>query len=254
MTDLPANVSTRNIKLTVAYDGTAYHGFQRQATGLLTIQEVLESKLAKIFGHRLVISGAGRTDAGVHAYGQVITFPTTGSIPVEKIPLAALGVLPRDIVVQTAADMPERFHARISAVSKAYMYRIYPGRLPDPLLRKYAWHVAKPLSEAAMQEALSYIVGTHDFSSFQSAGSTIRSPIRTIMEATCKQNGQCLEFSFWGNGFLYHMVRNIVGTVAEVGYGKRIPRDISDILAAKDRRRAGYTAPPQGLYLTKVYY
>ncbi len=246
--------SLRNIKLTVAYDGTAYHGFQRQANHVLTIQAVMEERLAKIFGHRLQISGSGRTDSGVHAYGQVVSFFTDGTIPVLRIPPAAKSLLPPDIVVLSAEEVDPDFDARWSAKSKLYSYKIYQGKVADPFLRNYAWHFHHPLDVPAMHAAAQIIVGTHDFSAFRGAGSADVHPIRTIMETSCYQEGAVVECTFWGTGFLYHMVRNLVGTLVSVGRGKQSKQEFSQILASLDRRQAGITAPAQGLYLQKVLY
>ena len=243
----------RNLKLTIAYDGTAYHGFQRQANAL-SVQQVLEERLERLFNHPLRIAGAGRTDAGVHAYGQVITFSTTGSIPTERIPIAAKGVLPPDIVVVAAEEVDAEYHARFTAISKIYLYRLYVGKCADPFLRNYAWQIATQPDVKAMNEALQEIVGTHDFSSFRAAGGAPVNPVRTIFSASCRQEGSLIEFSFWGSGFLYHMVRNLVGTLVDVGFGRLTREGFSAILAGKDRSLAGITAPPQGLYLKQVFY
>lgn len=243
----------KNIKLTVAYDGTNYHGFQRQ-TNAITIQQILEEKLAKIFGHQLKTAGAGRTDAGVHAYGQVVNFYTTGSIPVEKIPLAARGILPSDIVVRSAELVDEDFHARISAKSKTYIYKLYYSKLADPFHRYYAWHICQNLDIDAMHRAAQILVGTHDFSAFRAAGGVAKNPVRTILEASCLPHDGIIEFSFTGTGFLYHMVRNLVGTLVDVGVGRIDTRRFEEILESRDRHQAGITAPPQGLYLKEVYY
>lgn len=244
---------TRKIKLVVSYDGTAYHGFQRQANAL-TIQEVLEERLAKIFGHPITITGAGRTDAGVHAYGQVVSFLTTGSIPVHKIPLAAKSVLPSDIVVLHAEMVAPEFHARKSAKSKIYVYRLYLHDMPSPFYRNYAWHINRALEICDMHEAAQILVGTHDFSAFRAAGGEAVNPVRTILEASCSRQGDMAEFTFWGTGFLYHMVRNLVGTLVDVGLGKITAGDFARILKSRDRKQAGITAPPQGLYLKSVLY
>lgn len=243
----------RTICLTIAYDGSAYHGFQRQLNAL-TIQQVLEQKLKRLFGHPLTIHGAARTDAGVHAYGQVISFKTSGTIPVERIPLAARSVLPTDIVVYRAVEAEPEFHARISATSKLYRYQILNQLLPDPLLRKYVWHFRGPLAIEPMQEALQHIIGCHDFSAFRATGGATISPVRRLIKADCRQNGKMIEFNFHGSGFLYHMVRNIVGTLVDIGIGKKRADDMLRILQSGDRGQAGATAPPNGLYLQEVYY
>lgn len=243
----------RTLKLTIAYDGTAYHGFQRQKNAL-TVQEVLEERLAKIFSHPVKVTGAGRTDAGVHAYGQVASLTTTGAIPTDRVPLAARGVLPDDIVVVAAEEVAAGFHARYAAKGKIYLYRLYTGRTSDPFRRNYAWHVADAPDAALMHAAVQQAVGRHDFSAFRAAGGAPSSPVRTILAASCRREGLLTEFSFWGTGFLYHMVRNLVGTLVDVGLGRISAADFAAILASKDRGKAGITAPPQGLYLKEVLY
>lgn len=244
----------RNIKLILAYDGTAYHGFQRQANAM-TIQQIVEERLARLFGHPLKLTGSARTDTGVHAYGQVVNFYTQGTIPTERIVLAAKGLLPPDIVVVDAAEEAPGFHARRSATGKIYRYRLLNTKLPNPFERNYAWHIATRLDAALMHEAAQAVVGTHDFSAFRAAGGAPVSPVRTIMAAACREVGTCgIEFEFWGTGFLYHMVRNLVGTLVEVGGHRRTPGDFARVLARGDRHAAGITAPPQGLYLIEVKY
>ncbi len=245
----------RNIKLVLAYDGTAYHGFQRQANAI-TIQQIVEERLPKLFGHPITINGAGRTDTGVHAQGQVISFATQGTIPAERIPLAARGLLPPDIVVVGAEEVAENFHARYSAQSKIYRYRLLNSRLANPFECNYAWHFPhQPLAVPLMQQAAQVIVGTHDFSAFRASGGAPRSPVRTIMTAECRYAGEAvIEFTFWGTGFLYHMVRNLVGTLVKVGQQHITPEKFADILAGRDRHAAGITAPAQGLYLVEVKY
>lgn len=244
----------RNIKLVLAYDGTHYHGFQRQANAL-TVQQIVEEGLSKIFGHTLTLTGSARTDAKVHAYGQVVNFFTSGTIPAERIPLAARGLLPPDIVVLDAAEEAPEFHARFCAHSKIYRYRVLNTRLANPFERNYAWHFAHTLDTAAMQEAAQAIVGTHDFSAFRAVGGAPVSPVRTIFSAACRAGEHGItEFEFWGSGFLYHMVRNLVGTLIEVGQHRLTPAGFAAVLAGRDRKAAGITAPPQGLYLIKVNY
>lgn len=245
--------SERNIRLIVAYDGSAYHGFQRQDNAI-TIQQLLEERLATIFGHAVKVTGAARTDTGVHAYGQVVNLTTTGSIPTERIPFAAKSVLPDDIVIRSAAEVPFAFHARFSAKSKIYVYRIYNDPLPDPFLRRYAWHVPQPLDTDAMKQAIRHFVGIHDFSAFRAAGGAPISPIREIIAAHCTDHENKIECVFHGTGFLYHMVRNLTGTLVEVGMQKLESKEMPDILASRDRKRAGVTAPPNGLYLKEIYY
>ena len=243
----------RNLKLTVAYDGSGYHGFQRQ-TNARTIQQVLEEKLSLLLKEEVRLTGAARTDTGVHAYGQVVGIRTASSIPTERIPVAAAGVLPRDIAVIDAAEVPESFHARFSARGKIYQYKILNSSVPNPLLRNFAWQITHVLDAPGMQQALQLLVGEHDFSAFQATGSSARNPVRTLFSANCRRQGDDIEFQFRGNGFLYHMVRNIVGTVVDLGAG-RIDRDgFRHILMGRDRALAGATAPPNGLYLKQVLY
>lgn len=243
----------RNIKLIIAYDGTNYHGFQRQRNAS-SIQQTIEDKLSKLFGHPLKITGAGRTDAGVHACGQVVSFFTTGTIPAERIPLAAKAILPEDIVVLSGEDVEMNFNARFSASSKIYIYRVYQKKLPDPFYRNYAWHIPKQLNVQAINNAAKALIGTHDFSAFRAAGGDAINPVRTIFEAACCRKEDIIEFKFWGNGFLYHMVRNLVGTLVDVGLGKIDEEGFEMILSGGDRTKAGVTAPPQGLYLKQVFY
>jgi tRNA pseudouridine38-40 synthase len=243
----------RNIKLTVAYEGTAYHGFQRQLNAI-GIQQVLEERLAKIVGHEFRIHMAGRTDTGVHAYGQVVNFKTSGTIPVERIPIASRSLLPYDIVITDAQEVPDDFDAQYSAVSKIYIYKILQQTIPNPFWRNLVWTIPHTLDVAAMQQAAQIVVGTHDFSAFRASGGPPVSPIRTILSAECKLNNNILELSFWGNGFLYHMVRNLTGSLVNVGLGKYSIEKFKSILDGRDRKKAGITAPAHGLYLKEVLY
>ena len=252
----------RNVVLKIAYDGTNYHGFQRQSPPTLAIQNILENKLQKIFGHKIELAAAGRTDAGVHALGQVINFFTNGSIPVKKIPLAASSLLPNDIVVLDAWEADSNFSARHSAKSKIYTYRILTGAVSNPFINRYAWHIRYPLDVEAMKAALSLLVGRHDFSSFRASGGAPMSPIRTMFNAELRmqneeyglmQNEELL-ILFHANGFLYHMARNIVGSLVAVGRGKYSVDDVKRIFESHDRNKAAPTAPPQGLCLYKVFY
>lgn len=244
----------RNIKMVIAYDGTNYHGFQRQKNAL-AIQEVLEDTMSSMFGHNVKMIGSGRTDTGVHARGQVVNFRATAKIPIDKMPIAVNSRLPRDIAVLSAEEVPLDFHARYSAEEKTYAYQLLVSDCPDPFTAPYVWQVKKPLKLEAMRQALAIIVGTHDFSSFEASGSAVRDPVRTIYEATLTEEGNHrVTIRFRGNGFLYHMVRNLVGTLVDVGLGRTSVADFSAILEAHDRRCAGVTAPPQGLFLENVRY
>lgn len=245
----------RNIALKVAYDGTDYHGFQRQSPPVVAVQNVLERKLAVIFGDSIELAASGRTDAGVHAYGQVVNFFTNGRIPIDKVPMAANSLLPDDIVVKEAWEADADFSARHSAKAKTYIYRIQQGETPNPLTARYAWYERRPLDIGLMQQALDMLKGTHDFSAFRAAGGAPMSPVRTIYEARVEEKpGNLLEFTIYGNGFLYHMVRNIIGTVANVGLGRISLERFAAIFASLDRHQASATAPACGLYLYSVEY
>ncbi|BAL83856.1 putative tRNA pseudouridine synthase A [Selenomonas ruminantium subsp. lactilytica TAM6421] len=245
----------RNIALKVAYDGTAYHGFQRQSPPVVAVQNVLERKLAVIFGDTIEMAASGRTDAGVHAYGQVVNFFTNGSIPIDKVPMAVNSLLPDDIVVKEAWEADFDFSARHSAKAKTYIYRIQQGTTPNPLTARYAWYERRPLNVELMQQALDMLKGEHDFSAFRAAGGAPMSPVRTIYEAKVEAKpGDMLEFTIYGNGFLYHMVRNIIGTVANVGLGRISLERFAEIFASLDRHQASATAPACGLYLYSVEY
>jgi len=243
----------RNIKLILAYDGGNYHGFQRQ-NNAVSVQNVLEKKLAIVFGGEIKLAASGRTDTGVHAYGQVVSFFTEGTIPIDRVVRAINSHLPDDIVVRSAEEVDPAFSARHSAKDKIYIYKIQQGEVLDPFKRQYAWYIRKTLDLDKMNEAMQYIVGTHDFSAFRAVGSAPMHPVRTIFEANCKLQGDMIKFFFWGNGFLYHMVRNLIGTLVNVGKGKTTLDGFKAILEGKDRKKAGMTAPPQGLYLKEVNY
>ncbi|KAF1085191.1 tRNA pseudouridine synthase A [Sporotomaculum syntrophicum] len=246
----------RNIKLTLAYDGTNYYGFQEQrGTGLVTIQEVLEQCLGRMAGRRVQVIGAGRTDSGVHARGQVVNFDAAGwPIPVERMPLAINGLLPRDIVVTDAQEVGEDFHARKSARSKTYCYSIWNNRIPSPFHRLYSSFLPVPLDDAAMSAACAYLMGEHDFKCFQAAGATVKTTVRTLYRAEVIRKGSLVQFVFNGDGFLYNMVRIMAGTLLQVGTGKIYPEAIKTILSSKQRALAGPTMSPQGLCLEFVEY
>lgn len=243
----------RTIKLVVAYDGSCYHGFQKQKD-YDTIQSILEEKLAMLCGERVVIAGSGRTDAGVHALAQTVTFTTNGRIPCANMVRASRRLLPRDIVVLSAEEMQEGFHARFSACWKAYEYRLLCGTQPDPFRMRYTWQMPNELNVAAMNAAALLLLGTHDFSAFRSSGSVDSSPIKTIYEAAWRREGRELVFRIAGDGFLYHMVRNIVWSLVQVGLGKRTEADFAAELHAKRCEFLNEPAPAEGLYLAEVCY
>lgn len=244
----------RNLKLTVQYDGSRYHGFQYQKD-LPTVQGVLEEVFCALTGETVKVSGASRTDMGVHARGQVINFRTEWGIPLDKVPLAAnSGGLPPDIVVTNAEEVPLDFHAQFWAKAKTYRYTLYNARVPSAFHHRYAYFVPQRLRLDAMAEALQYLVGTQDFAAFKAAGSTVRSNVRTVFEAALEHEGPLVVIKLRGNGFLYNMVRIIAGTVLKIGKGRIKPEDLPAIIASKDRTKAGPTAPPHGLCLEYIEY
>jgi tRNA pseudouridine38-40 synthase len=247
----------RSLKLTVAYDGRAYAGWQIQPDKP-TVQSTLQATWQKLTQETVNITAAGRTDAGVHALGQVVGVATETRLSNDDLHRALNALLPDDIVVITIEDAPEGFHATYDAVGKTYRYQLHNGRAPSVFDRHYSWHYPQPLDAAAMHEAGQALVGRHDFSSFESAGSERADSIRTIYELTVVRGDADLAnritIEVTGNGFLYNMVRAIVGTLVEVGVGKRDARWLAEVLAAKDRRAARQTAPPHGLFLVSVDY
>ncbi|MCL6447537.1 MAG: tRNA pseudouridine(38-40) synthase TruA [Armatimonadetes bacterium] len=246
----------RNVKLTLAYDGTNYHGFQEQrGTGLPTVQGVLEKCLCRLAGREIRVTGAARTDAGVHALGQVVNFdPGAWAIPADRIPLALNGVLPEDVAAVHAEEVPPGFHARFSARAKTYRYTIFNARIPSPFWRRYSHFEPRFLDLEAMAAAARYLRGRHDFASFQAAGADTKTTVRTLFEAEVTRTEELIFFTFRGDGFLYNMVRIMVGTLVEIGLGKRPPEEIKAILEAGERARAGPTVPARGLCLVNVEY
>ena len=243
----------RNVKCTVAYDGTAYCGYQRQS-GQTTVQAVLEVAVEKIFGRKTTVYASGRTDSGVHALGQVIHFHTESIIPEEKIAAALNSVLPPDIVILNACIVDDSFHARINAFSKTYMYQILNRKNACPFRRYFSLHLPMEIDVEAMNQAAELLLGTHDFASFQAAGSSVKNSVRTITHSCVHRDDDMVIYTVTANGFLYNMVRVIVGTLIEVGKGKLCPDDVGYILRATCRSKAGPTAPSQGLFLKEVEY
>ena len=263
----------RNVLLTIAYDGSTFHGWQKQP-GERTVQGYLEQTMTRVFGREIQLSGTSRTDAGVHAYGQRASFKADFGIPTEKIALVVNNALcaregsesgrggfaKSPIRILKAEDMPPDFHARFDSKGKRYIYKICTGADAQSLVfeRNYVYHVAEQLDAEAMNEAAKAFEGEHDFKSFEASGGNPReTTVRRIFSASvCEQSGgmQRIEFSVAGDGFLYNMVRIMTGTLVEVGLGKRKPEEIGDIIEAADRQMAGHTAPPNGLYLAEVFY
>lgn len=246
----------RILKITLQYDGTGYVGWQRQENGT-SIQGLLEAALAPIEGRAVTVHGAGRTDAGVHALGQVASVTVATGLEGRTLARALNAVLPPDIRVMSVDDATAGFHARFSASGKVYEYRIVNAPLVSPFHHRYAWHIVPPLDVAAMREAAAALVGRHDFASFQAAGASVGSTERTITGIEW-QDGEGLDrplvMRIEGNGFLRHMVRAIAGTLVDVGLRRRPPGCVREILETRDRTRAGPTAPAKGLFLVRVLY
>ncbi|WP_449244142.1 tRNA pseudouridine(38-40) synthase TruA [Desulfobacca acetoxidans] len=246
--------TTRTICLTLEYDGTAYHGWQRQANAL-TIQEVVETCLARLTGQVIRLHSSGRTDAGVHALGQVAHFLTTSRLPLSAFREGLNSLLPRDLAILNVCDAPAGFHARYSATAKTYEYRILNRPVRSPVHCNYCWWLARPLDQGLLRQAAGYILGEQDFAAFQASGGSVKTTTRQVMAASWEEKpGGWRIFQITANGFLRGMVRALVGTMVEVGWGKRSPEDLKRLLAARDRRQAGPTAPAAGLYLVEVRY
>lgn len=260
----------KNILLTIAYDGTDFCGWQKQPEQR-SVQGEVERVLSKVCAGQIQVNGTSRTDAGVHAYGQRASFHAEFSIPTEKIPVVANGILASaasekgkgrksagDLVILKAEEMPTEFHARFNAIGKTYIYKIKNTQNPDPFQRNYCYQIGKPLDLEAMNKAADYLVGTHDFKCFQAAGGKeLESTVRTIygvrFATTGKEQGN-LQLEITGDGFLYNMVRIITGTLVDVGLGKKNPEELASMIESKNRQLAGHTAPPQGLYLKEIFY
>ncbi|MFS0604788.1 tRNA pseudouridine(38-40) synthase TruA [Peribacillus frigoritolerans] len=241
-------------KCVIAYDGTDFAGYQVQPEKR-TIQSEFEAVLAQMHkGTIIKVTASGRTDSGVHAKGQVLHFESPLTFPTENWIKAFSALLPTDIIALEVDIVPDDFHARFHTTGKEYRYIVARSKLRDPFKRNYAYHYPYPLNMEAIREAISYLIGTHDFTSFCSAKTEVVDKVRTIKEMDFEESDDFLVFRFVGEGFLYNMVRILVGTLLDVGSGKMSPRDMSGILDKKDRSFAGKTAPAQGLYLWKVFY
>ena len=243
----------RNIALQLMYVGTAYHGWQIQKNAV-SIEETLEKCLEQVVGHRVKCTGAGRTDAGVHALTYVANFRTSSRIPLDRLPLAVNTRLPDDIVVVRAVEVSEDFNAISSCVKKEYTYRIYNSRVRNAFLVDRVWFYPKHLDETVMQAAAQQFVGTHDFAAVRSVGTDVLSTVRTVYYFDVERQGTMIECRVCANGFLYNMVRAMVGTIIYAAEGKFPPEAISDILEGKCRTDAGPTAPPGGLYMSRLWY
>lgn len=243
----------RNVKVVVGYDGTDYFGFQFQPE-VPTIQRELERVLSVIVKERIGVYGSGRTDTGVHAAGQVISFRTDGTIPIEKLCIAMNSLLPVSIAAVEASEAEPGFHARYSAKSRLYSYDVLNRESPDALASRFSWHVRRPLDVRVMDESARSLLGIHDFSSFACADRDEGSPVRNLQEIAVSRVGEHVFVTMRANAFLRSMARIIVGTLVEVGLGMRPGSDIEKILDAADRRMAGKTAPAHGLCLREVQY
>jgi tRNA pseudouridine38-40 synthase len=246
-------MNIRKIKLTIQYDGTAYHGWASQPA-TATIQGTLLDAIEKLTGCRVDLLGSSRTDAGVHALGQVAAFTIDSPVPAENFARALNNMLPDDVAIIEAIEVPDSFDPISDTKSKIYRYTIYTDSVRSPMNIRYSWHRPGQLNIEAMQEAAKILLGEHDFKSFASAADTRQTSVRTILKCDVAGRENQITFDVQANGFLYNMVRNIVGTLVEVGRGRWTAADIERILAAADRTQAGPIAPASGLCLMKIFY
>lgn len=244
----------RNIKLTIEYDGARYLGWQRLGDSDKTIQGKIENVLSNMTGSQVEIVGSGRTDAGAHARGQAANFKTSSDMDLIAMRDYLNHALPRDIVIKEVEEVPERFHARYHAVGKKYSYYVWNNVIPSAFLRKYSYHYPETLDMDKMNAACEKLTGTHDFIGFSSLKKSKKSTVRTIDEITIQKEGNLLHFTFTGEGFLYNMIRIMMGTILGVGAGTMELDAIDAIFANGIRSEAGITVPPQGLFLDEVYY
>lgn len=244
----------KNIKFILQYEGTRYDGWQKQGNTENTIQGKLEAVLSRLDGQFVEVHGSGRTDAGVHAYGQTANAKMNTEKNVDEIKDYVNRYLPKDIAVIDAKEVSMRFHSRLLAVSKTYRYRIRTKMDRDVFSRNFVWHLGKNLDLSAMKQGAELLVGEHDFLPFSSMKRGKKSTVRTITSIQIEQVGEEVHLIFTGNGFLYHMVRILTGTLVEIGLGERDPKEINDIFLMQDRKRAGHMAPAQGLALMNVFY
>ena len=244
----------RNIKLVIEYDGKEFNGWQKQPNKL-NIQGEIEKAIERITGEEVDLTASGRTDAGVHAIGQVANFKTNSNLPIQKIPIALNANLKKSIIIKSAEEVEERFHSRLNCKKKTYRYIINNSKYGTAIYRNLETHIPIKLDIQKMQEAVKYFKGEHDFKAFKASGTSSKSSVRTIYKAEVIDAGnERIYIELTGNGFLYNMVRIISGTLVEVGLGKLEPKEIEKILELKNRENAGKTLPPQGLYLVKVEY
>ena len=242
-----------NILVTMAFRGTQYHGFQVQENAL-GVCTVFQDAIERVFGSRVDVKGCSRTDSGVHALRYCVSFRVDSGIPMYKLPLALNAHLPADVRVLEARIVPEDFHARYSAEAKQYVYRLHNSPVSSPFSDGLCWRVGAPLALEPMQKAAAAVVGTHDFASFMTAGSKIVDTVRTVYDFTVQRQGDDLLFTICADGYLYNMVRILVGTLVEIGAGRMRAEDMPAVIAAADRTAAGPKAPAQGLFLDRVFY
>lgn len=241
------------VKMIIEYDGTNFFGWQRQSKSR-SVQGDIERVLTKIFKRKIQIDGAGRTDAGVHAYGQVATFKSAIPMPLENLKRALNNFLSEDIRILTLSFESEAFHARYSAKGKTYIYKVLNALERDVFTSHYAYHYPYEIKEELILEAISYLIGEHDFTSFMASGSSAQNPVRIIYDITLNKDGDNLELTYTGNGFLYKMVRIITGYLLEVGQGKILPQKTLELFENPTRKYTTKIAPAEGLYLNEVYY
>lgn len=249
MEDAPATV-----KMILQYDGADFHGFQKQKTGERTVQGEIEKALGELLGRETPTIGSSRTDARVHAVGQVVSFESYGPAPPEKLSFAVQRLLPRDLSAVSSSRERDGFNARTDAKGKTYVYACYRSTKPAPFLIKHALNIPRSFDPKLAAAAMERFVGTHDFSAYENQGSTKRDPVRTIEEFTIVETPPFVKFAVTGSGFLYKMVRNMCGAALEAGMGKTTPERVSEALKTGNRKLGGPTLPPQGLYLVRVYY
>lgn len=243
----------RNLRFTMSYDGTEYHGFQIQKEAV-TIEGVLRDAVYNLTGEKVDIIGCGRTDAGVHAINYTFNFKTNSMIPCDKFPIALNTVTPEDITILSCEEVSDDFHSRFCAKNKTYRYVIHNSKFKNPFMNRYAYHYKHKLDIEKMMIAKSYIIGTHDFTCFMAQGSVVRDTVRTVYSIDIIKEDEKIIIDVCGNGFLYNMVRIIVGTLIGAGNGKLQPHEIKNIIESKNRENAGMTVPPNGLYLKEVVY
>ena len=250
---MPPEAIKKKFRLIIEYDGSNFHGWQRQKKDR-TVQETIEKALAIMTREKVIVIGSGRTDAGVHALGQVAGFKTQSRLDARAFLGGLNSLLPDDVVVRACDPMPDTFHARFDVKSKRYRYHILNRPIAPAVGRQFVWHIRKPLNTAAMAQAAAILLGRHDFKAFEGMGSPRDHTVRTVTDSIVKATDGNLTYDIEANGFLRFMVRNIVGTLVDVGLGKTLVKGVDEILQSQNRSLAGATAPPQGLFLMDVTY